>query len=280
MFAALKNGKPTARLSYAGFCLHAPQTRYEDFDRVKKQMHKVHAPHRRAGYLAGVEFEATADREGCPDWMMVYSPGPKARAEFKAFTRKGGPVPRDIELALFEPKPEPETEPEPTGLERELVGRGVTQAVAADLVRDFPADRIRRQVEVVDWLRETKPKRVKDVGAYLADAIRKDFAPPAGFRSRAERAEAEATARAQQEQQEQARRTKARAQAERDRIQAYWEALPPERRTALDAEALASAAPTDRAAYEAATAPPVRRMLQAGLRDAHIRRLLGLPAAD
>ena len=76
-----------------------------------------------------------------------------------------------------------------------------------------------------------------------------------------------------------ARRTTARAQVERDRIQAYWAALLPERRAALEAEALAGAAPADRAAY-AAAAPPVRRLLRAGLRDAHIRRLLGLPAAD
>ena len=48
----------------------------------------------------------------------------------------------------------------------------------------------------------------------------------------------------------------------------------------LEAAALAEADPADRAAYEAATAPPVRRLLQAGLRDAHLRRLLGLPAAD
>jgi len=97
---------------------------------------------------------------------------------------------------------------------------------------------------------------------------------------KAERAEAEATARAQQEQQELAWQSKARAQEERDRIQAYWEALPAERRAALDAAALAAATPADRAAYEAATAPQVRRLLQAGLRDAHLRRLLGLPAAD
>ncbi|MBV8316869.1 MAG: hypothetical protein JOZ53_18175, partial [Planctomycetaceae bacterium] len=165
-------------------------------------------------------------------------------------------------------------------LERELVARGVTRGVAAELVRDFPADRIRRQVEVVDWLRETKPKRVKDLGAYLADAIRKDFAAPAGFKGQAERAEAEATARAEQDQQEQARRAKAREREERDRVRVYWEALPPERQAALDAAALAGADPADRAAYEAATAPQVRRMLRAGLRDAHIRRLLGLPAAD
>jgi len=187
--------------------------------------------------------------------------------------------PAETKPAEAKPAEAKPAEPEPTGLERELVERGVTGSVAVDLVRDFPADRIRRQVEVVDWLRETKPKRVKDLGAYLAEAIRKDFAAPAGFKGKAERAEAEATARAQQEQQEQARQAKARAQAERDRIQAYWEALPPERRAALDAEALASADPADRAAYEAAPAP-VRRLLMAGLRDALIRRRLGLPAAD
>ena len=98
-------------------------------------------------------------------------------------------------LAEVKPAETPPAEPEPTGLEREMVERGVTRGVAADLVRDFPADRIRRQVEVVDWLRETKPKRVKDLGAYLAEAIRKDFAAPAGFKGQAERAEAEATAR-------------------------------------------------------------------------------------
>ncbi|MBV8610996.1 MAG: hypothetical protein JO034_26495, partial [Singulisphaera sp.] len=67
---------------------------------------------------------------------------------------------------------------------------------------------------------------------------------------------------------------------ERDRVRAYWEALPPERRAALDAAALAGAAPADRAAYEAAAAAPVRRLLLVGLRDALIRHRLGLPAVD
>ncbi|MBV8609855.1 MAG: hypothetical protein JO034_20650 [Singulisphaera sp.] len=171
-------------------------------------------------------------------------------------------------------------EPEPTGLERELIARGVTRSVAAELVRDFPEDRIRCQVEVVDWLQETKPKRIKDLGAYLAQAIREDYAAPAGFESQAERAAREAADRAAHEREVEAREAKAREREERDRVRAYWEALPPERRAALDAEALAGADPADRAAYAAATAPPVRRMLQAGLRDAHLRRLLGLPAVD
>ncbi|MBV8077746.1 MAG: replication initiator protein A [Planctomycetaceae bacterium] len=186
-------------------------------------------------------------------------------------------LPAPVEAKPVEAKP---AEPEPTGLEKELVDRGVTRSVAAELVRDFPAERIRRQVEVVDWLRETKPKRIKDLGAYLAQAIREDYAAPAGFEGRAERTARETAERAALDREVAARKAKAREQEERDRIQAYWEALSPERRAALEAEALAEAAPADRAAYAAATAPPVRRMLRAGLRDAHIRRLLGLPAAD
>ncbi|MBV8077592.1 MAG: hypothetical protein JO284_14385, partial [Planctomycetaceae bacterium] len=171
-------------------------------------------------------------------------------------------------------------EPEPTGLEKELVARGVTGSVAADLVRDFPEDRIRRQIEVVDWLREAKPKRVKDLGAYLAQAIREDYAAPAGFEAKAERAARETAERAALDREVEARKATAREREERDRVRAYWEALPPERRAALDAAALDQADPADRAAYAAATAPPVRRMLRAGLRDAHIRRLLGLLTAD
>ena len=62
-------------------------------------------------------------------------------------------------------------------------------------------------------------------------------------------------------------------------VQAYWAEQPPDEQKRLEAAALAGAAAADRAAYEAATGP-ARRLLQVGLRDAHLRRLLGLPAAD
>jgi hypothetical protein len=287
LFAALKNHRPRARLAYSEFCRLAPLTRHFDWERVRVQMAQIHASHRKSGYLAGVEFEATADHEGRADWTMSYLPGPKAQAEHLAFTTRGGPVVPAIEPPPVPPEPPllaeaPPTavEPEPTGLAAELEARGVSRAVAAELVREFPEERLRRQIEVVDWLRETKPKRIKDLGAYLAKAIREDYAAPAGFEGRAARAARETTQREAIDREAEARRATARAQAERDRVRAYWEALPAERRAALDAAALAGADPADRAAYEAATAPPVRRMLQAGLRDAHIRRLLGLPAAD
>ncbi len=96
-----------------------------------------------------------------------------------------------------EAKPaEVESQPEPTGLERELVERGVTRGVAAELVATYPEERLRAQIERLDWLRETKPKRVKDLGAYLVGAIREDYAAPAGFEGKAERAARETAARA------------------------------------------------------------------------------------
>jgi hypothetical protein len=84
----------------------------------------------------------------------------------------------------------------------------VSQSVAADLVPSYPEARIRAPIERADWLRETKPMRIKDLGAYLAEAIRKDSAPPAGFEGRAERAERETASRAAIEREAEARRSK------------------------------------------------------------------------
>ncbi|MBV8268761.1 MAG: hypothetical protein JO252_20730, partial [Planctomycetaceae bacterium] len=277
LFAALKNRRPRARLAYSEFCRLAPLTRHVEWERARVQMAQIHAPHRKSGYLAGVEFEATTDREGRPDWTMVYEPGPKAQAEHQAFTTRGGPVVLEIEPPPAPPEPPPPAqapptavEPAPTGLAAELAARGVSRAVAAELVRQFPEERLRRQIEVVDWLRETKPQRIKDLGAYLVGAIREDYAAPAGFEAKAARTTRETAERAALEREAEARQATARAQAERDQVRASWEALPPERRAALEAEALDRADPADRAAYAAATAPQVRRMLRAGLRDAHL----------
>src|SRR5947209_6558779 len=88
IYAALKHGRPRARLLYSEYCTYAPQVRYFDYEHVKKQMYKVHAPHRRSDYIDGVEFEAVTDGSGQPDWVMFYTPGRKAKAEHDAFSRR------------------------------------------------------------------------------------------------------------------------------------------------------------------------------------------------
>jgi hypothetical protein len=84
LFAALKYGHPHAKLLYSEYCTFAAQQRYTDYDRVKKQMYKVHKPHLTSGYLARVRYEAAPAGEAPPDWLMYYVPGPKAHAEYAA----------------------------------------------------------------------------------------------------------------------------------------------------------------------------------------------------
>jgi hypothetical protein len=90
MFAALKHHHPHATLRYADYCLLSTQQRYADYEHVKKQMYKVHRPHLDAGYLTKVHYEATTDADGLPDWLLHYTPGAKARAEYAAFMRQPG----------------------------------------------------------------------------------------------------------------------------------------------------------------------------------------------
>jgi hypothetical protein len=88
IFAALKNGNTRARYLYSDFCKYAPLTRYEEWDKVKKQLYKVHKPHKESSYVSKIEFEEIIDEKGILDWVMWYTPGQKARSEFKEFTMK------------------------------------------------------------------------------------------------------------------------------------------------------------------------------------------------
>ena len=109
IYAALKNNRPRARLTYSEFCTHAPQTRHTEWLRVRTQMNKVHRPHLQSGYIAEVAYEQAVNGEGRPDWVMLYAPGPKARAEYRAFARRGGPAVLEVEPL---PIPNPPASPD------------------------------------------------------------------------------------------------------------------------------------------------------------------------
>jgi hypothetical protein len=79
-------------MRYTEYCLFSTQQRCKTYDQVKKQMYKVHQPHLRSGYVVQVRYEATTDAEGQPDWLLHYTPGPKARTDFAAFTRPLSPT--------------------------------------------------------------------------------------------------------------------------------------------------------------------------------------------
>lgn len=280
MYAALKHGRPRARLSYGEFCTYAPLTRHVEWLRVRTQMNKLHGPHKKSGYIASVEFEQTTDRDGKPDWTMLYTPGPRARAEFRAFTKRGGP--KTLEIEQPSPALMPPTQAEPTPLERELIARGVMASTAAELVAAHPEEKIAAQVEHFDWLKEKQPKKVAgNPGGFLAEAVRKGYPTPPAFETKAQKAARDEARREQQRREAEARRLKEEARR-RDletqaQITAYLSGLTAQEQEQLDHEALAAAEPELRAAYEQATHQTMRRLHHRVIRESHVRRILGLP---
>ena len=270
MYSALKYDRARARLLYSDLCAHAPQTRHTEWKRVRSQMHKVHRPHRESGYIDTVDFQEITDSKGQPDWIMLYKPGPKARVEYRAFAKRGGPSVLEIE-----PLEEPAIDlSEASELERELIQRGVTAAIASDLVRDHSEEKIRAQVERLEWLVEKKPDKVDDPAAYLVGAIKNDYAAPKGFVSAAERQRrADAKRQREQEAAESRRREqeeRARLHAERRQITAYWEALTPEQQAEIDAASKAETSAEDLALERG----PFKDTAERNRRERYIRQLL------
>lgn len=272
MYAALKYDRPRAKLTYSDFCGHAPQTRHTDWERVRSQMNKLHRPHRQSGYIVKVDFQQATDRDGLPDWIMLYQPGPKARAEFRAFTKRGGPTILEIESLDAPPV---DALPKPSELERELIQRGVTPSKAAELVRDHAEEKIRAQIERLDWQLEKKPAKVDDPAAYLVGAIRDDYAAPKGFVSKAERQRREEAKQAKERQAAEERRRKQQQDAlerqERQAIAAYLQSMTPEQKAEHDAAAIAQADADELKLIEDG---PMKRFGMTILRDKLTRKLL------
>jgi hypothetical protein len=137
-------------------------------------------------------------------------------------------------------------------------------------------------MDLLDWIREKYPKKVKDPAAWLAVAIRNNYAFPAGYVPKAERERREAAER--QKQQADAESTRRKRQAEDQEknsqalIDAYWKELTAEEQARLDAKVLELADPETRETYKNQH-PKFKRMYFDHMRREHIRRTLNLPPA-
>jgi hypothetical protein len=188
IYAALKNERPRARILYSYYCTRAPQIRYYDYDHVKKQMYKLQAPHKKSGYISEVELRETRDSDGRPDWEMLYTPGRKARAEFRSFKRATRPVTTIAaresagRQALSLPPAVSTHEvqafsPELEVLVAALVGHKVSEKKARELVRDKP-EAVRLHLRALPYLPEGQGK--KNFAGRLVTAIENDYElPPA-----------------------------------------------------------------------------------------------------
>ena len=190
IYGAIAGSRNRAKVVYSDYCKYAPQVRYGDFDHVKKQMYKLHVLHRESGYITKVEFKKTTDSDGNADWEMFYTPGPKAFAEYRAFTRRypqhpslGSPV-----LARDDHPREPsqttltfgEVNSEVLG---ELVRRGVAEIKARELLANIrEGQEIIDQIEYVDYLiAKDRKGRLENPPGLLVLYIRDNIMIPTDF---------------------------------------------------------------------------------------------------
>ena len=181
MYAAIKYHHPHAKLLYSEYCMYAPQTRYFDYDHVKKQMYKVHRPHIESGYIEKVLFEELRNDDGSLDWMMLYKPGPKARGEHLASQKKLRSQRRSAkqeQLLLSEPTPAPEEDHEVENLVSKLKGFGVGEGKARALVKSH-REAAEAQIAAYPYREAGKPR--KNAAGWLIAAIEGNYTLPVAY---------------------------------------------------------------------------------------------------
>ena len=188
-------------------------------------------------------------------------------------------IPLQTVLPLTDAMPIPAAPPSP--LIAELVRRGVTEATAAGLVSEHPAEMIAEKLDIFDWMEGKRDKRIATSPAgYLVDSIRKGYQTPKGFQSRAERERlAESAAKRQQTEaaaREAERQRQQREEEETALIDAYWAGLNPEEQEDTDARALAEA---DSETLKLASGP-MKRLAKTLYRRSYIRKLLAASKRD
>ena len=249
MYAAILNDRDRAKLLYSEFCRYAPLTRHVRWELVRKQLAKIHAPHQKSGYIARFDSQAITDGEGQPDWVLLYQPGPKAHAEYQAFAKRGGPKVLEVEPLDDSPASLPllDRPADSSPLAADLMERGVSPGMAADLVEKCEAALIRGQMDILDWKLAHQPEKVAEPAAWLVEGIRRGgYGPPKGYKPKAERerqaredeqARRQLAARQEAERSEQ-ERIVAAEEARNTRRESYWRSLSPEEQAFLKAEAL------------------------------------------
>jgi hypothetical protein len=187
MYAALKYRHPHAKLLYSDYCTYAPQTRYFDYDHVKKQMYKVHLLHLRSGYISKVTFQEQRDQDGNRDWMMLYAPGPKARGEHVASQKRLRTSRRDRQREEPLPPPrqeEPQVDHAVESLVSQLKGFGVAEGKARELVKNH---REATEAQIAAYPYRDAAKARKNAAGWLIAAIEGNYTLPVAYLEEQER---------------------------------------------------------------------------------------------
>jgi hypothetical protein len=195
MFATNKHRLTTADIAYSEYCMYSGQERYFTWDKVKKQIYKLHQPHLKSNFITGFTHQLTTDRSGNPDWILKYTPGEKAKAEYRAFqrTKRDERVTaidvtsaENITTKVTQPKPlheelqdqAPALTNEEKHFIKELVERFTIHEDTATELVTTKLERVEFQLEVYPYRQHS---RIKDPAAYIIRAIERNYTAPTNY---------------------------------------------------------------------------------------------------
>jgi len=136
--------QPRIQYRYSTLCQLLPLTRQRHPSKAREKLGPAHEELIKTGFLADVEWQAAAAREGEePDWLLVYAPGPRAWAEAARSTL----APGTAEAQALAPGSRSGAEGE--GAEAEVRGivEEIVRALGDERSRAFYAQLARRAVE-------------------------------------------------------------------------------------------------------------------------------------
>jgi hypothetical protein len=161
-------------------------------------MSEVHKPHLQSGYLKAVRFENRLDNDGNPDWMMVYVPGPKARAEYNLFAKKERALEADVTAAdasgagksLMPVAVESATFPDlakavnastrESPEVREMMARGISEKKARELFSKLQTGQ--QVIDQLEWgdevIRRSRPGTFRNPPGLLISFVEGNLTPP------------------------------------------------------------------------------------------------------
>lgn len=208
IFAAIKRGNDRAKYYYSDYCKYAPLTRFFEWDQVRPQMYRVHKEHIASEYVSKVEFESTKDELGRVDWVMLYTPGKRAHAEFKEFNKRRESQDRAAEEVRLNEKPRlvamnrrDELDEKEQGIFDQLLGYGVGEDVAHRLVKE-DREEVEKQLAAFP---NRKLDGIENPAGLLITSIRNKYAIPQPISSTEAKTVARRRAEAEAKRREEAR---------------------------------------------------------------------------
>ncbi len=212
---------------YSTICELLPITRQKYLSLAKKILDPSHEKLRETGFLTDWDWDETPSR-GDNDWLIKYYPGKRAKEEIEKFS-----LGEQLELELpphrYKEATEDKTElpAETLNITEQLTQRGITQATARELAKNYAISQIQKQIEVFDWLVEKKsPLLQKNPSGFLRKSIEDNYQPPKEYHDNQNRKDRE-----QKEKDRQERWMKHREEMIKQDI-ADWDTIPPAERVA------------------------------------------------